>query len=166
MTTDVLAARAASDIVGRKQRRPRYGTHAFLIAISVLWIFPLGWALYTSLRPYGETARLGYVSIGGEYNLDNFFKAWEDANLAQGFFNTLVVVVPAVILVLFFASMIAFAVSRYSFRFNLVMLMLFTAGNLLPQQVVITPLYRMYLALPLPPPATGACGTTPTSGSS
>jgi len=28
--------------------------------------------------------------------------------------------------------------------------MLFTAGNLLPQQIVITPLYRMYLALPLP----------------
>ena len=31
-------------------------------------------------------------------------------------------------------------------RFNLVLLMLFTAGNLLPPQVIITPLYRMYLA--------------------
>ena len=28
--------------------------------------------------------------------------------------------------------------------------MLFTAANLLPPQVVITPLYRLYLALPLP----------------
>jgi multiple sugar transport system permease protein len=65
-------------------------------------------------------------------------------------FNTLVVVVPAVIVVLFLASMLAFAVSRYSFRFNVALLMLFTAGNLLPQQIVITPLFRMYLALPLP----------------
>ena len=30
--------------------------------------------------------------------------------------------------------------------------MIFTAGNLLPQQVVITPLYRCTLALPLPKP--------------
>ena len=30
------------------------------------------------------------------------------------------------------------------------LLMLFTAGNLLPQQVIITPLYRLYLEIPLP----------------
>jgi multiple sugar transport system permease protein len=152
VTVDVLTPRATTDIVGKTHRRPRYGTHAFLIAISLLWIFPLAWAVYTSIRPYGETARLGYVSVGGTYNLDNFFKAWSDAELPQHFLNTLIVVVPAMVLVLFFASMIAFAVSRYSFRFNIALLMLFTAGNLLPQQVVITPLYRMYLALPLPHP--------------
>ena len=28
--------------------------------------------------------------------------------------------------------------------------MLFTAGNLLPQQVIITPLYRLYRSVPLP----------------
>ena len=47
--------------------------------------------------------------------------------------------------------MMAFAVSRFSWRFNVSLLMLFTAANLLPPQVIITPLYRMYLALPLPP---------------
>ncbi len=50
------------------------------------------------------------------------------------------------IIVLLLASMIAFAVSRFSFKFNLFLLMLFTAGNLLPAQVIITPLYRIYLA--------------------
>ena len=48
--------------------------------------------------------------------------------------------------------MVAFAVSRFSWRFNLLVLMLFTAGNLLPQQVIIVPLYRLYLLLPVPPP--------------
>jgi multiple sugar transport system permease protein len=46
--------------------------------------------------------------------------------------------------------MFAFVVSRLSFRFNLPLLILFTAGNLLPQQVIITPLYRIYLAIHLP----------------
>jgi multiple sugar transport system permease protein len=149
MTAVALPRTEAATTHGTKRRRPHYGTHAFLIAICVLWIFPLAWTLYTSFRPYGETARLGYVSVGGAYNLDNFVKAWTDAQLLSHFVNTLIVVVPAMILVLFFASMIAFAVSRYSFRFNIALLMLFTAGNLLPQQVVITPLYRMYLLLPM-----------------
>lgn len=152
MTANALARSAATTGTVRKGPRRRYGTHAFLVAICVLWIFPLAWVAYTSLRPYGETARLGYVSIGGTYNFDNFSRASSGMDLPLHLFDTLIVVVPAMILVLFFASMIAFAVSRYSFRFNLALLMLFTAGNLLPQQVVITPLFRMYLALPLPAP--------------
>ena len=144
----MTAATRHEIVTGKGARRPRFGTHAFLIAISALWIFPLAWAVYTSFRPYGETARLGYVSVGGAYNIDNFARAWDEIN--GYYFNTLVIVVPALILILFFASMIAFAVSRYSFRFNIALLMLFTAGNLLPQQVVIVPLYRLYLTLPLP----------------
>ena len=67
--------------------------------------------------------------------MDNFFKAaQEDRTSGSHLYNTLVVVVPAMILVLFLASMLAFAVSRYSFRFNLALLMLFTAGNLLPRR--------------------------------
>ncbi len=149
MTADAIAR--AEPIVGtRRRRRTRVFTHLFLIVVSLIWLFPLAWAVYTSLRPYGETARLGYFSIGGTYSLDNFPKAIAGMDLWLHLFDTLIVVVPAMILILWFASMIAFAVSRYSFKFNITLLMLFTAGNLLPQQVVITPLFRMYLTLPLP----------------
>jgi multiple sugar transport system permease protein len=140
--------RPARERRGRRLRR--YALHAFLIAIVIVWLFPLIWALYTSLRPYGDTSTYGYVSIGGAYNLDNFVKAWTDADLPKFYVNTLIVVIPAIVAVLFLASMVAFAVSRYRWKFNLLMLMIFTAGNLLPPQVIITPLYRMYLALPLP----------------
>ena len=150
LAANVLESTRTSEVVTGKRRRNRYGTHLFLIAISVLWLFPLAWTVYTAFRPYGETARLGYVSIGGTYNLDNFGRAAQGMDLWLHLFDTLVVVVPAMILVLFFASMLAFAVARFSFRFNIALLMLFTAGNLLPQQIVITPLFRMYLALPLP----------------
>ena len=158
MTDDVVTAGIADEVLGKGRavevvsgkRRSKLGTHAFLIVISAIWLFPLAWTVYTSLRPYGDTASLGYVSVGGSYNLDNFFNAASGMELFPHLFNTLVVVVPAVIVVLFLASMLAFAVSRYSFRFNVALLMLFTAGNLLPQQIVITPLFRMYLALPLP----------------
>jgi multiple sugar transport system permease protein len=150
-TDRVAATPAARDVAARSHlRAQRVALHVFLIAIAGVWLFPLVWGIYTSLRPYSETARLGYVSIGGLYNLDNFTKAWTQANLPHYYFNTLIIVIPAMIIVLLFASMIAFAVSRYSFRFNLALLMLFTAGNLLPQQVVIVPLFRLFNILPLP----------------
>ena len=78
----------------RKQLR-RWGLHAFLIAISLVWILPIAWAVYTSFRPYDETNRLGYVSIGGVYNLDNYINAFTQAEMPKYFFNTIVIVIPA-----------------------------------------------------------------------
>jgi multiple sugar transport system permease protein len=124
--------------------------HAFLIATAAVWLLPVLWAVYTSFRPYADTAERGYVSLPGVMNVDNYVNAWTQADLPHYYLNTLVVVAPAVVLTLALSSFMAFVVARYSLRFNLALLMLFTAGNLLPQQVIITPLYRLYLALPLP----------------
>ncbi len=92
------------------------------------------------------------MSIAQSLTLDNYIHAWGQAQIPMRFLNTMIIVVPGLILVLLLASAIAFAVSRFSFRFNTSLLLLFTAGNLLPPQVIITPLFRMYLALPLPDP--------------
>jgi multiple sugar transport system permease protein len=137
----------------RRPIRPRrVALYAFLTFMTVTWLFPLLWAAYTALRPYGETLTNGYISLPSVLNLDNFVNAWERANFPQFYLNSLIVAVPSVLLTLLLASMVAFAVSRFSWRFNLVCLMLFTAGNLLPPQVIIVPLYRLYLLLPIPPP--------------
>ncbi len=158
MTETTLRGRAPASASGsaasvrRRKRLKRYALHAFLISISLIWLLPLAWAIYTSLRPYADTGGdpRGYVSIGGAYGFDNYVEAWTRGDMVKYFINTAIILVPAVILVLLLASMMAFTVSRYSWRFNLGLLMLFTAANLLPPQVLITPLFRMFIALPLP----------------
>jgi multiple sugar transport system permease protein len=62
----------------------------------------------------------------------------------------MIVTIPSIILVLFFACCVAFVVARLSYWFNVPLLIFFMAANLLPQQVILTPLYRMYLRMPLP----------------
>jgi multiple sugar transport system permease protein len=93
--------------------------------------------------------------------LDNFIKAWggTEPTFPQAYLNTLIVTIPAVIIVLIVGSMVAYAVSKYSWRFNLVVLMLFTAGNLLPQQSIVLPMYRVYITHLLPWPLTDNGGT-------
>jgi len=139
-------------VARRRIRLPRIALYAFLTFMAVTWLFPLLWAAFTSLRPYGETLRNGFISFPSVISLDNFGSAWTRGEFPQFYLNSLIVTVPAVLLTLLISSMVAFAVSRFSWRFNLFCLMLFTAGNLLPPQVIIVPLYRLYLLLPIPPP--------------
>ena len=137
----------------RSRLRPaRIALYAFLTFMAITWLFPLVWAVFTSLRPYKDTLANGYISLPSVLNLDNYARAWSQGEFAKFYLNSLIVAVPAVILTLFLASMVAFAVTRFSWKFNLLCLMLFTAGNLLPPQVIIVPLFRLYNLLPLPPP--------------
>ena len=141
----------APDSQGEARAHPRrWVLYGFLTFAAIAWLMPLAWAFYASLRPYAETSSQGYFSLPDTLNLDNYIVAWSDAEMWQFFINTMIVTIPGVILTLFLSTMVAFGVSRFNFKFNLAMLMIFTAGNLLPPQVIITPLFRMFLLLPLP----------------
>lgn len=148
---------------GSRRTRPRGPksrasalSQAFLIVACVLWILPILFALYVALRPYNETAKYGYVSLPHSLTLANFKDAWVQSDMLHFFVNSLIITIPAVVLTLFLASCVAFVVSRVRWRFNIAMLILFTAGNLLPPQVLITPLYRLYLQIHLPTAITGS----------
>ncbi len=149
--TAVSATTAVRPAVNRRRIRPqRVALVAFLTFMAATWLFPLLWAVYTALRPYSDTLAYGYISVARVVSLDNFTKAFTQGDFPQFYLNSLIIAVPAVIVTLFVASMVAFAVTRFSWRFNLVALILFTAGNLLPAQVIILPLYRLYQLIPWP----------------
>jgi multiple sugar transport system permease protein len=82
--------------------------------------------------------------------LANYREALSQGEMVHHYWITFQIVIPALIITLLLSSMVAFAVSRFSFRFNILLLVLFTAGNLLPQQVIIQPLFQMYLRIPVP----------------
>ncbi|MEU8421038.1 carbohydrate ABC transporter permease [Micromonospora sp. NPDC048835] len=123
--------------------------HGFLIVVSLAWLFPIAWAVLTSLRSYDYTAANGYVSLGG-WTFDNYLTAWRTAEFGQHFLNSVYITVPAVLLTLFLASCVAFVIARFSWKLNLVLLGVFTAANLLPQQALLIPLFRLFTEVPLP----------------
>ena len=125
------------------------GLHLFLIVVSVLWFFPIAYALINSFRTYEYTAKNGYFSWGG-FTADNYVNAWQQADFGKHFVNTIWITVPAVILTLFLSCCIAFVVARFSFKFNLALLGLFTAANLLPPQSLLIPVYNMFNSIQVP----------------
>ncbi|RRD45196.1 carbohydrate ABC transporter permease [Tessaracoccus sp. OH4464_COT-324] len=134
----------------RSSARPtRIALYAVLIATSLVWLFPLLWALFNSFRDYGYTLQHGYLSFGG-FTFDNYINAWERGGFTNSFLNSLIITLGAVILTLALSSCAAFVLARYSFRFNLTMLAVFVAANLLPPQSLLIPIYRMFRSVELP----------------
>ncbi len=153
MTASAMAGQRTTHNRARR-RATRAGLYIFLSVLALIFMWPLLYAIYMSLRPYGEIVSnpTGPFSLPATLNLDNYTAVWNAQNMPGFFWNTLVITIPSVLLTLWISSMVAFAISKYSWRFNLLVLMIFTAGNLLPPQVIIVPLYRLYLMLPLPAP--------------
>jgi len=141
---------AAAVAPRRTAERRHVGSHVFLLIMTVLWTTPLLWAMYTSLRPYGETAKYGYLSLPHHLTFSNFTSAWSQADIAHYFWNSVIITLPAVVLTLGLASCVAYVLSRFSFWFNIPLLIIFVSANLLPPQVIITPLYRIYLTIHVP----------------
>ncbi|MEO8095753.1 MAG: carbohydrate ABC transporter permease [Pseudolysinimonas sp.] len=140
-------------VVKRQPRRAkiwRVSLYAFLTTMALLWLVPVGGAIYASLRPYNETQKVGIFSLPKTFTFQNYRDAWTTGGMSRAFGNTAFIVIPALVLVLAFSSAMAFAVSRFSWRFNVTLLLIFTAGNLLPAQVIFQPLFQMFKAMPWP----------------
>jgi multiple sugar transport system permease protein len=153
MSSATVAAerrRAAAVARRRRVKLPRIGLHLFLGVTAFLWLTPVLWAIYTSLRPYADTNTCGYVSVCGRYNFHNYSSVWTNARLPHFFLNSLMIALPAIAITLLLAASVAFVVSRFSYWFNVPLLIFFMCANLLPQQILLTPLYHMYLRIPLP----------------
>jgi multiple sugar transport system permease protein len=144
---------AAAAPAGRRRRPISLGRvllYAVVSLLAFIWIVPIVGAVVSSLRPFAETVRDGFFSWPTTLTLDNYRAAWEQGDIARKYLNTAVILVPALFFTLFFSSMVAFVCSRYSWTFNILLLSIFTAGNLLPQQIIIQPLFQFYNRIELP----------------
>ncbi len=130
-----------------RQKRKDTAISIFIGIFALAWVFPLIWTLYSSLRPYIDLQANGVFSVPETLNLENYFNAIRRMNLPLYFTNTAIITIPAVFLTLFLGSLMAFVVSRYSFKANVALLLFFTAGNLLPGQLIFIPLFKMYIAI-------------------
>ena len=131
-------------------RPARVLLYVFLTLTALVWMVPIAGAIFSSFRPFSDTVTNGYFSWPESLTLDNYENAWKQGDILGKYWNTALILVPALFLTLFFSSMVAFAASRYSWKFNIAFLVLFTAGNLLPQQIIIQPLFQMYNRIDLP----------------
>jgi multiple sugar transport system permease protein len=146
-----VSATAASVYAPKvKSRAPRAVLQAFLITMALAWLVPLVGAVLSAFRNEQELRDNGVISVPRSLTLQNFRDAFERGEMGRKFFNTFFILVPSLCLILLFSSLVGFACTRFSGRFNVLFLVIFTAGNLMPQQVIFQPVFQIFKRIPWP----------------
>ncbi len=133
-----------------KSKLPRAVLQAFLITMSIAWLVPLVGAVLSAFRNEQDIRDNGVISMPSSLTFQNFRDAFERGDMGHKFFNTFFILVPSLLLILLFSSLVGFACTRFSGRFNVLFLVIFTAGNLMPQQVIFQPVFQMFKRMPWP----------------
>jgi multiple sugar transport system permease protein len=150
MTTTQAVPRAASVEPRRPAPRPRRSDrsrallfHGLLAPFTLLWVAPMVFVLLIAVRSFDDLAQNGLSSLPHSFTLSNFATAGDEGSLYRALVNSALVTLPAVVLSLTFASMAAFALSRYAVPGRRTILLVMLAGNLLPPQILLVPVARI-----------------------
>jgi multiple sugar transport system permease protein len=123
--------------------------YALLVALAIIWLVPLAWAVATSLKPDADTTIAPVSWRGSTETLDAYRLALEQGNILKWYFNSLVassVITAGTILT---ASMAAFAFSRMRFAGRGFLQWMVLAGLIVPFQALIVPLFAQMQAFGL-----------------
>lgn len=120
-----------------------------IILLTLLWLLPIFAAIFTSFRTQDDITARGFWTLPESFVLTNFVKAWTEARVEKYLINSFIITIPALLAMLFFSSLGAYALARYRFRGNLLIYFIFVAGTLLPFQILMLPVFRLTNALGL-----------------
>ncbi|WP_100406935.1 carbohydrate ABC transporter permease [Bacillus solitudinis] len=115
---------------------------ALLILVPVTMIF---------LTTFKTTAQMYESPLGlpNSFDFGNYFSLFENQNMATYFSNSLMVTVVSVFATIFFASLVAFAITRMGGWFGGLTFSFFALGMMVPAQVNMIPLYNLVYNLGL-----------------
>ncbi|NOU94001.1 ABC transporter permease subunit [Paenibacillus sp. LMG 31456] len=122
--------------------------YLILSLFTFVSIYPIFLMITSSFKTKQEitTHPLGLPS---SFSLENYTSVWKKVHFADYFLNSLYISSVSVFLILFVSSLAAFYISRYTFRWNGMVLFFFMLGLMLPMKLAISPLYMMMLKLHL-----------------
>ena len=130
--------------MSRKMRLLLYG---ILLVLCVPFVFPTWWMVTSSLKPNAEI----FAFPPTLWPSDPSFRAWGDVfrmqPFAQQYWNSAYIAVVVTIGTLVVASMAGYAFARIRFRGQNALFLVVLTGLLIPSEVTIVPLFRMFNAL-------------------
>ena len=117
-------------------------TQTVLIGWAVTVIFPMIWMIYSSFKTDQELFFSPWAPPV-ELQWDNFARAWTKAHVGDYLLNTLIVVVPALLLTLIISAMAAYVLARFEFVGRRFLFYMFLSGMLFPVFLALVPLFNL-----------------------
>jgi len=115
-------------------------SHASLIVWVVIVCLPLVWVLISSFKTTKEVFASPF-NLPANWNFDNYVSAWTTAGIGTYFFNTVIVVTSALVIVMVLGAMCAYVLARFEFKGNKFIYYMMLAGLAFPIFLAIVPLF-------------------------
>jgi alpha-glucoside transport system permease protein len=134
----------AGGLPGRLGRVP---LHLVLIGFVILWSIPTLALLISSFREPQAIQSDGWwnaITSPGEFTWDNYDSVLNQQGMGRAFINSLLITVPATLLVLLFAAMAAYAFAWMEFPLRNALFLLMVALLVVPLQMTLIPVLRLY----------------------
>ena len=135
----------------------RLWRYALLVAVALIFIFPVVFMVVSSLKPddqlLRDTASLRAFLPVGDISLDNYFAAFRRAPVALFVMNSILVTSITVLAALFLGSLSAFAFTFLNWRGRDIVFSLVLATLIIPFETIAIPLLLLVNKLPAITPA-------------
>ncbi len=113
-------------------------TFLFLIVMAAAFIGPM---LFTALSSFKNNVEIFDSPFGlpAKFLYENYKVAWVEANMGTYFINSIFISVMTIVLLIATASMVAYVLSRFTFKFNRAISLFFLLGMMIPMHSVLVP---------------------------
>ncbi|MFI7068309.1 carbohydrate ABC transporter permease [Kribbella sp. NPDC050124] len=123
--------------------------YGVLLVCCVPFVFPIWWMATTSLKPVTEIFAFPPSLLPGSPTLDAYRQVFELQPFGRQYVNSLYIALAVTVLTLAVSALAGYAFARIKFRGAGVVFVIVLTGLLVPNEVTIIPLYRMFDALGL-----------------
>jgi len=166
MTDMTAPAVAGPKLYPRRKRKLKGSTvanYAFLVICALFFIIPLYVIIVTSFKTMAQITEGDIFSLPREWTFDPWYKAWntlctglECTGIKAGFFNSLQILVPSIVISLAISSITGYALALWKVRWANTFLFILFMCAFVPFQIIMIPLvilmsksgfYGSYLAV-------------------
>jgi len=129
----------------------RWGLYAFILITALYFLLPLYVMVVTSLKPMAEIRQGNLLALPMSPSIDAWIKAWTSActgltcgGIRVGFFNSLRILVPSVVISILVGSLTGYALSLWRIRGAGILFGAMMVVAFIPYQLFIYPLVRVF----------------------
>lgn len=133
----------------------RLPLHLLVITLAVIWLAPSLGLLVSSFRPRQDLLSSGWwtalvtPSYWSQFTLDNYRDVLTTQGMGRAFLNSFIITVPTTLLTLAIAALAAYALAWMNFRGRQLLLMTVIGLIVIPLQMTLIPVLRMFNVLKL-----------------
>lgn len=112
----------------------------FLLALAFINLYPIFVLFLSSFKTTAEIFMKPFA-LPKVWKFSNYIEAWNKANFAMYFKNSIIVTAASLVCIVFVSSMAAYVIARFNFRGKRFLFLYLIAGLALPARLAIIPIF-------------------------